>query len=100
MIVPRLIERKRDGERLEPREIRDLVLAYAEGQVPIPDAACHGDLLRGLDRDEMTREDAMLESGRGSIWPPSNASNRQALHGGVGDKTSSFCSTHCIAGLR
>src|SRR5665811_1664826 len=34
MIVPRLIERKRDGGRLEPREIRELVLAYAEGRVP------------------------------------------------------------------
>src|SRR6478609_2323961 len=34
MIVPRLIERKRDGGRLEPGEIRELIFAYAEGRVP------------------------------------------------------------------
>ena len=34
MIVPRLIERKRDGGRLEAEEIRELVLAYAGDRVP------------------------------------------------------------------
>ena len=34
MIVPRLIERKRDGGRLEPEEIRELVMDYSAGRVP------------------------------------------------------------------
>src|SRR5258705_5434025 len=67
MIVPRLIERKRDGDRLEPREIRDLILAYAEGQVPDYQMAAllMAIYFRGLDRDEMNAlMDAMLESGK------------------------------------
>ena len=92
MIVPRLIERKRDGERLEPREIRDLVLAYAEGQVPDYQmgALLMAIYFRGLDRDEMNAlMDAMLESGKrldlGRLPMP-----RIDKHstGGVGDKTS------------
>ena len=92
MIVPRLIERKRDGERLEPREIRDLVLAYAEGQVPDYQMAAllMAIYFRGLDRDEMNAlMDAMLESGKrldlGRLPMP-----RIDKHstGGVGDKTS------------
>ena len=66
MIVPRLIERKRDGERLESREIRDLVLAYSEGGVPDYQMAAllMAVYFRGLDRDEMNAlMDAMLESG-------------------------------------
>ncbi|MFN2638427.1 MAG: pyrimidine-nucleoside phosphorylase, partial [Gemmatimonadaceae bacterium] len=34
MIVPRLIERKRDGGRLESEEIYDLVIAFSRGDVP------------------------------------------------------------------
>ena len=34
MIVPRLIERKRNGGHLEPAEIRELVMAFSEGSVP------------------------------------------------------------------
>ena len=66
MIVPRLIERKRDGERLEPREIRELVLAYATGTVPDYQMAAllMAVYFRGLDREEMNAlMDAMLESG-------------------------------------
>jgi pyrimidine-nucleoside phosphorylase len=92
MIVPRLIERKRDGERLEPKEIRELVLAYATGDVPDYQMAAllMAIYFRGLDRDEMNAlMDAMLESGKrldlGHLPMP-----RIDKHstGGVGDKTS------------
>ena len=92
MIVPRLIERKRDGERLEPREIRDLVLAYAEGAVPDYQMAAllMAIYFRGLDRDEMNAlMDAMLESGRRldlSRLPMARIDKHST--GGVGDKTS------------
>ncbi|HMG94722.1 MAG TPA: thymidine phosphorylase, partial [Gemmatimonadaceae bacterium] len=92
MIVPRLIERKRDGERLEPREIRDLILAYAEGGVPDYQMAAllMAIYFRGLDRDEMNAlMDAMLESGRRldlSRLPMARIDKHST--GGVGDKTS------------
>ena len=92
MIVPRLIERKRDGERLEPREIRDLVLAYAEGQVPDYQMAAllMAIYFRGLDRDEMNAlMDAMLESGkRLDLSRLAMARIDKHSTGGVGDKTS------------
>ena len=92
MIVPRLIERKRDGERLEPREIRDLVLAYAEGGVPDYQMAAllMAIYFRGLDREEMNAlMDAMLESGKRldlSRLPMPRIDKHST--GGVGDKTS------------
>jgi pyrimidine-nucleoside phosphorylase len=92
MIVPRLIERKRDGERLEPREIRELVLAYATGAVPDYQMAAllMAVYFRGLDRDEMTAlMEAMLESGKKldlSRLPMPRIDKHST--GGVGDKTS------------
>jgi len=92
MIVPRLLERKRDGERLEPREIRELVLAYADGAVPDYQMAAllMAIYFRGLDRDEMNAlTDAMLESGK-RLDLSRLAMPRIDKHstGGVGDKTS------------
>jgi pyrimidine-nucleoside phosphorylase len=92
MIVPRLIERKRDGERLEPREIRDLVLAYSEGGVPDYQMAAllMAVYFRGLDRDEMNALlDAMLESGHRLDLTrlPLPRIDKHST-GGVGDKTS------------
>ena len=92
MIVPRLIERKRDGERLEPREIRELVLAYAEGEVPDYQMAAllMAVYFRGLDRDEMNAlMDAMLESGKRLDLTrlPMPRIDKHST-GGVGDKTS------------
>jgi pyrimidine-nucleoside phosphorylase len=92
MIVPRLIERKRDGERLEPGEIRELVLAYADGAVPDYQVAAllMAIYFRGLDRDEMNAlMDAMLESGK-RLDLSRLALPRIDKHstGGVGDKTS------------
>lgn len=92
MIVPRLIERKRDGERLESKEIRELVLAYAEDRVPDYQIAAllMAIYFRGLDREEMNAfMDAMLESGKRldlSRLPLPRVDKHST--GGVGDKTS------------
>jgi len=92
MIVPRLIERKRDGGRLEPAEIRELVLAYAEGRVPDYQMAAFlmAVYFRGLDRGEMMAlMEAMLESGKRldlSRLPLPRIDKHST--GGVGDKTS------------
>src|SRR5687768_3786604 len=92
MIVPRLIERKRDGERLEPAEIRELVLAYGAGTVPDYQMAAllMAVYFRGLDRDEMNAlMDAMLESGKRLDLTrlPMPRIDKHST-GGVGDKTS------------
>src|SRR3982751_2266612 len=92
MIVPRLIERKRDGGRLEPSEIRELVLEYARGS--IPDYQISAMLMaiyfRGLDGEEMRAlMEAMLESGKRldlSRLPMARVDKHST--GGVGDKTS------------
>jgi pyrimidine-nucleoside phosphorylase len=92
MIVPRLIERKRDGGRLEPTEIRELVLAYAEGRVPDYQMAAFlmAVYFRGFDRSEMSAlMEAMLESGKRldlSRLPMPRIDKHST--GGVGDKTS------------
>ena len=92
MIVPRLIERKRDGGRLEPAEIRELVLAYAEDRVPDYQLAAFlmAVYFRGFDRSEMTAlMEAMLESGKRldlSRLPMPRIDKHST--GGVGDKTS------------
>ena len=92
MIVPRLIERKRNGERLEPQELRELVLAYAAGQVPDYQMAAllMAVYFRGLDRAEMNAMmDAMLESGKRldlSRLPMPRIDKHST--GGVGDKVS------------
>ncbi len=92
MIVPRLIERKRDGERLEPGEVRELILAYAAGSVPDYQMAAllMAVYFRGLDRDEMNAlTDAMLESGKRLDLTrlPMPRIDKHST-GGVGDKTS------------
>ncbi|HEX7595177.1 MAG TPA: thymidine phosphorylase [Gemmatimonadaceae bacterium] len=92
MIVPRLIERKRDGGRLEPAEIRELVLEYAEGRVPDYQMAAFlmAVFFRGFDRTEMSAlMEAMLASGKRldlSRLPMPRVDKHST--GGVGDKTS------------
>ena len=92
MIVPRLIERKRDGGRLEPGELRELILAYAEGNVPDyqMSAMLMAIYFRGLDRSETTElMDAMLKSGKRldlSTLPVPRLDKHST--GGVGDKVS------------
>ncbi len=92
MLALRLIERKREGARLEPAEWRALVQAYQAGQVPDYQMAAFlmAAYLRGLDREE-TRAltDAMLHSGT-SLGLSHLAVPRIDKHstGGVGDKVS------------
>src|SRR6202048_4190077 len=92
MIVPRLIERKRNGERLEPQELRELVLAYSAGQVPDYQMAAllMAVYFRGLDRAEMNAlMDAMIESGkRLDLSRLSVPRIDKHSTGGVGDKVS------------
>ena len=92
MLAHRLIERKRDGGRLEAGEWRALVLAYAAGHVPDyqMSAFLMACFLRGLDRGEtVALTEAMLHSGvkfdLASLGKP-----RLDKHsiGGVGDKVS------------
>src|ERR1700687_3145617 len=94
MIVPRLIERKRNGEKLEPQELRALVLAYAAGEVPDYQMAAllMAVYFRGLDRAEMNAlMDAMLESGkRLDLSRLSVPRIDKHSTGGVGDKVSSL----------
>ena len=92
MIVPRLIERKRDGDRLEAGEIRELVLAYADDKIPDYQMAAllMAIYFNGLDRGEMNAlMEAMLESGKTldlSRLPLPRVDKHST--GGVGDKTS------------
>jgi len=92
MIVPRLIERKRDGGRLEPQEIRELVREYTESRIPDYQlsALLMAMYFKGLDRSKMhALMEAMLESGKRldlSRLPMTRIDKHST--GGVGDKTS------------
>jgi pyrimidine-nucleoside phosphorylase len=92
MIVPRLIERKRDGGRLEASEWHELIHAYAQDLVPDyqMSALLMAIFFRGLDRDEMNAlTDSMLESGA-TLDLSDLGVPRVDKHstGGVGDKVS------------
>jgi pyrimidine-nucleoside phosphorylase len=92
MLAHRLIERKRDGGRLENGEWRALIMAYAAGHIPDyqMSAFLMACFLKGLDRGETAAlTEAMLNSGvkfeLGALGKP-----RLDKHsiGGVGDKVS------------
>ena len=92
MIVPRLIERKRDGGRLDESEWHELIHAYAAGDVPDyqMSALLMAIYFKGLDRGETSAlTDVMIGSGSrldlGHLVVP-----RIDKHstGGVGDKVS------------
>ena len=92
MLAQRLIERKRDGGRLDPGEWRALILAYAAGHVPDYQMAAFlmAAFLNGLDRAETgALTDAMLASGR-TLEVAQLDMPRVDKHstGGVGDKVS------------
>jgi pyrimidine-nucleoside phosphorylase len=92
MLAYRLIERKRDGGRLEPGEWRALMRAYTSGHVPDYQMAAllMAVFWRGLDRSETAAlTEAMLESGASLAAHPDGAP-RVDKHstGGVGDKVS------------
>src|SRR3954470_24487336 len=92
MLALRLIERKRNGGRLEPGEWRALALAYAAGHIPDYQMAallmaCY---IRGLDHTEtVALTEAMLASGdrldTSRLTRP--AVDKHSI-GGVGDKVS------------
>jgi pyrimidine-nucleoside phosphorylase len=92
MIVPRLIERKRDGGRLDNDEWHELVRAYAAGEVPDyqMSALLMAIYFRGLDRAETNAlTDVMIESGSRldlSHLPVPRIDKHST--GGVGDKVS------------
>jgi pyrimidine-nucleoside phosphorylase len=92
MIVPRLIERKREGGRLDDAEWHELIRAYAAGKVPDyqMSALLMAIFFRGLDRGETNAlTDSMIESG-GRLELSHIQSARIDKHstGGVGDKVS------------
>jgi pyrimidine-nucleoside phosphorylase len=92
MLAQRLIERKRDGGRIEPGEWRALVLAYAAGHVPDYQMAAllMAAFLRGLDRAEtVALTEAMMASGlRLDLSHMRTSRVDKHSTGGVGDKVS------------
>ena len=92
MLAHRLIERKRDGGKLDGGEWRALIMAYAAGHVPDYQMseflmAC---FLRGLDRGETAAlTEAMLNSGvRFDLASLNKPRIDKHSIGGVGDKVS------------
>src|SRR5438445_8693695 len=92
MLAHRLIERKRDGGKLDPGEWRALIMAYASGHVPDYQMAAFlmACFLRGLDGAEtFALTEAMLRSGQ-TLDLSDLGKPRLDKHstGGVGDKVS------------
>ncbi|HEV8237675.1 MAG TPA: thymidine phosphorylase, partial [Gemmatimonadaceae bacterium] len=92
MLAQRLIERKRDGGRLDPGEWRALTLAYTSGHIPDYQMAAFlmACFIRGLDREETSAlTEAMLGSGQ-RLTLADLGVPRVDKHstGGVGDKVS------------
>lgn len=92
MIVPRVIERKRDGGRIEPDEWRTLARDYAQGTIPDYQMAAllMAIFLRGMDTAETSAlTDAMIESGHtlDLAHLPVPRIDKHST-GGVGDKVS------------
>jgi pyrimidine-nucleoside phosphorylase len=88
-----LIERKRDGGQLEPKEISELVLGHARGEIPDYQlsAFCMAVYFRGLTAEEtLALTDAFVRSG--STLDLRSVLGRSVVDkhstGGVGDKTS------------
>ena len=92
MLAQRLIERKRDGGRIDAGDWRALIFAYAAGHVPDYQMAAllMAIYLRGLDEPELVAlTEAMIESG-GTLDLAHLPVARVDKHstGGVGDKVS------------
>ena len=88
-----LIERKRDGARLEPEEISELVLGHARGEIPDYQLAafCMAVFFRGLTGEEtLALTDAFVRSGSTLDLRAELGRTVVDKHstGGVGDKTS------------
>jgi pyrimidine-nucleoside phosphorylase len=92
MVIPRLIERKRDGQPLTPDEWRHIIKAYVAGQIPDyqMSALSMAVFFRGLQPDELNAlVDAMVTSGDRLDFTgfPKARVDKHSI-GGVGDKTS------------
>ncbi len=92
MLAQGLIERKRDGGRIEPAEWRSLASAYARGDVPDYQIAAllMACFLKGLDRVETAAlTEAMIASGeRLDLAHLGRPRADKHSTGGVGDKVS------------
>ncbi|MEO5798830.1 MAG: thymidine phosphorylase [Gemmatimonadales bacterium] len=92
MVVPRLIERKRDGGTLTGDEWRELIRHYTTGDVPDYQMAALAMAVfyRGLATEELAAlTDAMLDSGdRLHFTGETRPRIDKHSTGGVGDKTS------------
>jgi len=92
MFVPGLIERKRDGGALTAAEWRDLLAAYAAGDVPDyqVSALLMACFLRGLERDETAGllDGMMASGGRLDLAHLGRPVVDKHSTGGVGDKVS------------
>jgi pyrimidine-nucleoside phosphorylase len=92
MVVPRLIEHKRDGLALEPGQWRALIQGYVAGEVPDYQMAAMAMAVcfRGLTSEELSElVDAMLTTGDRldfTGWTTPRVDKHSI--GGVGDKTS------------
>jgi len=91
--VPELIERKRDGGELSAEELAELMLGYAEGEIPDYQLAafCMAVFFRGLTSAETyAMTDALIRTGE--TVDLHGALGRKVVDkhstGGVGDKTS------------
>jgi len=92
MVIPRLIEHKRDGRPLAPAEWAELVREYAAGRVPEyqMSALLMAVFFRGLEPDELAAlTDAMIDSGDRLRFDghPLPVADKHST-GGVGDKVS------------
>jgi pyrimidine-nucleoside phosphorylase len=92
MVIPSLIQHKRDGHALQPGEWRELIGEYTAGRVPDyqMSALLMAVVWRGLEADELAAlTDAMIESGD-RLHFEGFALSRVDKHstGGVGDKVS------------
>ena len=92
MVIPRLIERKRDGRPLTPEEWRHIVTAYVANQIPDyqMSALAMAVFFRGLEPEELNAlVDAMVTSGDRLDFTgyPKARVDKHSI-GGVGDKTS------------
>ena len=92
MHIPQLIERKRDGGELAPTEIKELIAAFAKGEVPEyqMSALAMAIFFRGMTVEETSALTAsMRESGRVFKWPAGSPPKvDKHSTGGIGDKVS------------
>ncbi len=92
MLMPRVIERKRDGEALSPDEWREVVAGYSSGEVPDYQMAAllMAVFFQGLEAAELDAyADALLQSGdRLDFTGLDRPVVDKHSTGGVGDKTS------------